>query len=106
MEIPAIPMKMFYGIASVLMGITTIGNIIALKINLPVYNVGNVISSVGGIVMNLLFALMFYGLWKMESKKVQQPQVIDSPEIENMLKELNQQEVKNENTHKDRNKTR
>jgi hypothetical protein len=87
------PVKWLYGLGTWGMMIMVLGNSISLYMRWALVNDGDRLSGIGGIFFNLVFMVFFFVLYFNECKKPKEV-VVDSPDLDNMLKELNQKEVK------------
>lgn len=97
-NIPKLEIRTFYLTGAILMVFSIIGSIWALNVNWSYLVWGARISSIVGVLFNFLWMGLFAFLYKMTPKGAGIPQkVVNSPEIEQMLKELSlndQKEVK------------
>ena len=92
-ELPVMPMKTFYKWGAILMTLSAVGNIYSLSVMWDVLNIGSQASSIAGILFNALLAVLFGSFYKQEVDKIK---IIESPEIDNLLKELNNNGGSNE----------
>lgn len=80
-----ISMTKFYLIGGILFSAGTIGTIINSKILWVSYNIGGKISAVASVFTQILFAVLFIGLY-LQIKK--QNNLVNNPAVEEFIKEL------------------
>ena len=89
-----ISIKTFYIVGAGLMVFSTIGSIWSAVLNWPLLNNGSKLSTSVGVLFNFLWFGLFLFLYKMTLTEPMQ--VVNSPEIENLLNDLkNNKEVNN-----------
>ena len=81
-----IQIRTFYLIGTILMVFSIVGSIWNAAIIWPGLNNGGKMSTVTGVLFNVLWMSLFLYLYKVTPKS--NPQIVDNKEIEDLLKEL------------------
>lgn len=83
-----IDMKKFYGIASILMVISFLGN---LWNTITVWNAmttgAKIANIAGSLLFNILLFALFYGLWKITPSMSSSAKIIDNPDLDALIKQ-------------------
>jgi len=96
MNFPQITTLQFYKYGIILFLISVLGSIINISIQWAYINIGIKISLFGNLLFQILLLILFIGLY-IQTKKQEQTTVIENPEIDKFLKELQEKDILDNN---------